>query len=84
MTTARESTIARPTTLTTPQLAKVLRVWRAAGWLPVSGYEIVALAAIVAANGPLTETLTSVDFDDAGSVANAVTALLESRDRMWR
>ena len=84
MTSSPAATIARPTTLTTLQLAKVLRVWRAAGWLPVSGYEITALAAIVAANGPLTETLTSVDFDDAGSVANAVRALHDSRDRMWR
>ncbi len=30
-------------------------------------------------NGPLTETLTSVDFDDAVSVANAVKALHDSR-----
>ena len=34
--------------------------------------------------GPLTTTLTSVDFDDAGSVANAVKALHDSRAQMWQ
>jgi hypothetical protein len=50
----------------------------------VSGYEIVVLAAVVAADGPLAETLTSVDFDNSGSVANAVRELHDSRARMWR
>ncbi len=62
----------------------VQRVWQIAGWPPVVGYGLVALAATVAANGPLTETLTSVDFDDEGSVANAVRALHDSRARMWK
>lgn len=84
MTAFREATVERPKILTVPQLAMVLRVWQIAGWLPVSGYGIVALAATVAANGPLTETLTSVDFDDESSVANAVKALHDSRARIWR
>lgn len=62
----------------------VQRVWQLAGWPPVSGYGIVALAATVAANGPLTATVTSVDFDDASSVANAVKALHESRAHIWK
>ena len=60
------------------------RVWQLAGWPLVSGYGMVALAATVAANGPLTATLTSVDFDDASSVANAVQALHDARARMWK
>jgi hypothetical protein len=62
----------------------VQRVWQIAGWPPVSGYGIVALAATVAADGTLTETLAAVDFDDASSVANAVRALRDSRARTWR
>lgn len=72
---AVEATATQPRSLTTSQLDVLLRVWRLAGWLPASGYELVLMAAIVAANGPLTATLTSVDFDDASSVANAVSAL---------
>ena len=84
MTASREATVARPKNLTTPQLAMVQRVWQIAGWPPVSGYGIVALAATVAADGTLTETLAAVDFDDASSVANAVRALRDSRARTWR
>jgi hypothetical protein len=84
MTTSLEATAARPKILTTRQLEMVQRVWQLAGWSPVSGYGLVALAASVAANGQLTATLTSVDFDDASSVANAVQALHDSRARMWK
>jgi hypothetical protein len=62
----------------------VQRVWQLAGWPPVSGYGMVALAATVSANGSLTATLTSVEFDDASSVAKAVKALHDSREHMWK
>ena len=84
MTTSLESTAAQPKILTTSQLEMVQRVWQVAGWSPVSGYGIVVLAAVVAANAPLAAVLTSVDFDDATSVANAVRSLHESRQRMWK
>ena len=84
MTSSLEAAAARPKILTTQQLEIVQRVWQLAGWPPVSGYGMVALAATVGANGPLTATLTSVHFDDASSVANAVKALHESRARMWK
>jgi hypothetical protein len=84
MTSTLEATASRPRILTAKQLEMVQRVCHLAGWPPVSGYGIVALAATVAANGPLTATLTSVDFDDASSVANAVKALHESRAHIWK
>jgi hypothetical protein len=71
-------------TLTRTQLESVLRVWRAAGWPPIDSYATIALAYTVAANPPLTETLTTVDFNDSESVAHAVKTLKEARDRMWR
>jgi hypothetical protein len=84
MTTSLEATAARPKILTLQQLVMVQRVWQLAGWPPVSGYGMFALAATVAANGPLTATLTSVDFDDASSVAYAVRTLHDARARMWK
>ena len=84
MTTSLEATAARPKILTSQQLEMVKGVCQLAGWSPVSGYGMVALAATVAANGALTATLTSVDFDDASSVANAVRALHDARARMWK
>jgi hypothetical protein len=84
MTSSLETTTARPKILTTPQLEMVQRVWQLASWPPVSGYGIVALATAAAANGLLIATLTSVDFDDASSVSNAVKALHDSRTRIWK
>jgi hypothetical protein len=84
MTSSMEATAARPKILSTQQLEMVQRVWQLAGWPPVSGYGIVVLAATLAANDPLAATLTSVDFDDASSVANAVRALHDSRAHMWK
>jgi hypothetical protein len=79
-----DATTARQPSLTTAQLAMVQRVWHLAGWPPVSGYGTVVLAVTVAANGPLAATLTTVDFDDASSVAHAVEALCCARVRMWK
>jgi hypothetical protein len=84
MTPVLDSTAERPKSLTTPQLEVVERVWQLAGWLPVSGYGLFALAAIVAANHTLAATLTSVEFDDPKSVASAVRALHDSREHLWR
>jgi len=74
-----ETTTAPPHSLSAPELQLVQRVWQRAGWPPVDGYGTLALAAVVAANRPLAEVLTSVDLDDASSVANAVRALHEAR-----
>jgi hypothetical protein len=84
MTSSLVATDARPIILTTSQLEMVQRVWQLAGWPPLSGYGIVALGATVAVNGPLAATLTSVDFDDASSVANAVRVLHDSRAHTWK
>jgi hypothetical protein len=62
----------------------VLRVWRAAGWPHIDSYGTLALGFTVAANATLAATLTAVDFDDATSVAHAVKALREARERMWK
>ncbi|MCU1501669.1 MAG: hypothetical protein JWM12_1023 [Ilumatobacteraceae bacterium] len=62
----------------------VQRVWRIAGLAPTTGYGTIVLAAVVATDQALGTTLTSVDFDDAQSVRNAVEALLAARQRVWR
>jgi hypothetical protein len=79
-----DATTDRPNFLTTPQFEIVLRVWRLTGWPPLCGYGVFALSATIAANKALTATLTSVDFDSPTSVANAVSALHDSRERMWK
>ena len=84
MTLTFETTTGPPHSLTAPELKMVQRVWQSAGWPPVDGYGTLALAAVVAANRQLADVLTSVDFDDASSVANAVRALHEARQRMWK
>ena len=81
MTNSFKATPGQPS-LTTAQLEMVQRVWRIAGWPPVTGYGILVLAAVVAANAPLAATLTTVDSDDANAVAAAVEALRCSRGRM--
>jgi hypothetical protein len=58
----------------------VQRLWHIAGLAPTSGYGTAALAATVASNDVVADTLTSVDFEDSHSVANAVEALLRWRE----
>jgi hypothetical protein len=70
----------RSASLTTPQLETLKNLWHIAGLAPTSGYGTVALAATVASNCALVDTLTSVDFNDSGSTANAVEALLHWRE----
>jgi hypothetical protein len=54
-----------------------------AGLPPVSGYGSALLAIAVASDPTLTELLSSVDFDSPGSVADAVEALLQWRQRTF-
>ena len=82
MTPSLNDTAPRSASLTTPQLETVQRLWHIAGLAPTSGYGTAALAATVASNYALADTLTSVDFNDFGSVANAVEALLQWRECM--
>jgi hypothetical protein len=50
----------------------------------MSGYGTAALAATVASNSALADAAMSVDFDDFGSVENAVKALLRWRECVCR
>ena len=70
--------------MTTSQLESVQRVWQVAGLPPTSGYAATFLAMAVASNPAFATTLTTVDFDDAESVANAVEELLQWRQQAFR
>jgi hypothetical protein len=80
MTLLLEVPSARSASLTSAQLATVQRLWHVAGLPPVSGYGTALLAAAVASDPALTDMLSSVDFDSAGSVE----ALLQWRQRTFR
>ena len=84
MTVSLEATPTRSASLTTSQLASVQRVWHIAGLPPASGYAAAFLAMAVASDQTLAATLTTVDFDDADSVANAISALLQWRQQSFR
>ena len=81
MTVSLEVPSARSASLTTQQLATLQRLWHIAGLTPVSGYGTALLATAVAFDPTLTDMLSSVDFDNAGSVADAVEAVLQWRQR---
>jgi hypothetical protein len=83
MTLLLETPSVRSARLTSSQLATVQRLWRIAGLPPVSGYASTFLAIAVASDTTLANMLSSVDFDNAGSVADAVDALLQRRQRMF-
>ena len=84
MTTSLEATPTRSASLTTSQLESVQRVWHLAGLPPTSGYAATFLAMTVSSDPTLAATLTTVDFDDAESVANAVAQLLQWRRQAFR
>ena len=84
MTISLEAPPTRSTSLTTPPLESVQRVWHVAGLPPTSGYAATFLALAVASNPTLAATLTTVNFDDAESVANAVATLLQWRQQAFR
>lgn len=83
MTIHLEAPPARSTLLTTTQLETVQRVWDIAGFPPISGYATAFLAAAAANDVTLSPALTTVDLDDADSVADAVGALLQWRQRTF-
>ena len=82
MTLHLEAPSARLTSLSTRQLAALQRVWQTAGLPPTYGYEAAFLAVAVTSDPALVETLSSIDLDDAQSVANAVVTLLQWRRRV--
>ena len=84
MTVTIETPPARSASLTTSQLEAVQRVWGIAGLPPISGYGATFFAMAVATNQTLSATLTTLDFDDADSVTNAVEELLQWRQRTFR
>jgi hypothetical protein len=84
MTISLEAPPTRSASLTTSQLESVQRVWHIAGLPPTSGYSATFLAKAVASNQTLAATLTTVDFDDAESVAIAVEELLQWRQHAFR
>ena len=84
MTVSLEAPPNRSASLTTSQLETVQRVWDSARLPPISGYAATFLALAVATNPTLAATLTTVNFDEADSVAAAVEALLLLRQRTLR
>jgi hypothetical protein len=72
---------ARPASLSSPQLVTLQRLWRIGGLTPISGYGIAVVAMAAASDRTLADTLSSVDFNEAGSVTNAIDALLQWRER---
>jgi len=66
--------------VTASEFAAVQRLWSIAGLPPTSGYGAVILAVLLASAPALVDTVSSIDFDDAGAVADAVDALLHWRD----
>jgi hypothetical protein len=81
MTASLEVQSARPASLTSQQLATLQLLWHVAGLPPVLGYGTAVLAMSVASDRTLADMLSSVDFDNAASVADAVEALLQWRLR---
>jgi hypothetical protein len=84
MTVSPEVQSARPASLTSQQLATLQLLWHVAGLPPVLGYGTAVLAMSVASDRTLADMLSSVDFDNAASVAGAVEALLQWRLRTIR
>ncbi|MCW2751834.1 MAG: hypothetical protein JWR83_2944 [Aeromicrobium sp.] len=72
-----------PVSLTISELATTERLWQLAGLPPVSGYGTALLAIGVASDARIVDMLPSVDFDDSDSVAAAVEALLQWRQRTF-
>ena len=74
------ATRSRSSSLTTSELAAVQRLWSIAGLPPTSGYGAVILAVLLGSAPALVDMVSSIDFDDAVAVADAVDALLHWRD----
>jgi hypothetical protein len=83
MTHLLEVPTARSASLTSSQLATVQRLWQLAGLPPVSGYGAALLATAVASDPTFADMLPLIDFDNAGSVADAAEALLQWRQRTF-
>jgi hypothetical protein len=66
--------------VTTPELAAVQSLWSIAGLPPTSGYGTVIVAVLLASAPAFVDMMSSIDFDDAVAVADAVDALLHWRD----
>ena len=84
MTLQPELRSARSAGLTRPQLATLQRLWHIARLPPVSGYGASVLAIAAASERTLADMVASVDFDNAASVADAVEALGQWRQRTFR
>jgi hypothetical protein len=78
------ATQARSSPVTTSEFAAVQRVWSIAGLPPISGYGAVFLALLLASAPQLVDVVSSIDFDDARAVADAVDALLRWRGDVQR
>jgi hypothetical protein len=84
MTLPLETPPPRSASLTNAQLSILQRLWQLAELPPVSGYGTVLLGIAVALTPTLADVLQFVDFDNPDSVAGAVEALLEWRQRTTR
>ena len=74
------ATRSRSSSVTTSELAAVQRLWSIAGLPPTSGYGSVILALLLASARQFVDLVSSIDFDDAAAVADAVDAMLCWRD----
>ncbi|MEP7045877.1 MAG: hypothetical protein ABI949_04310 [Ilumatobacteraceae bacterium] len=83
MTQLNDAPPVRPTSLTGSQLARARRLWRLAELPPVSGYGSALLALGLGSDRVVTDTLSSVDFDNAASVTDAVDVLRQWRQRTF-
>lgn len=78
------ATRSRSSSVTTSELEAVQRLWSIAGLPATSGYGAVILAVLLASAPALVDMVSSIDFDDADAVADAVDALLRWRDDVQR
>jgi hypothetical protein len=82
--TSRAVCVAMTTYATAPESASVLQahfeqLWTASGTPPLRGYEAVLVPMLAAADRPLFNRLTSVDFSDPASVEAGAEVI-----RQWR
>jgi hypothetical protein len=83
MTNLLEVRFARSASLTSSQLVTMQRLWHIAALPPVSGYGSTFLAVAATSDPTLADMSSSVDFDNACSLARAVDALLQWRQRTF-
>ncbi|HZX55342.1 MAG TPA: hypothetical protein VFE86_11715 [Ilumatobacteraceae bacterium] len=83
MTQLNDAPSVHSASLTGSQLATAQRLWNLAELPPVSGYGSAILAIGLGSDPVFADSLLSVDFDSAASVADAVDVLRRWRQRTF-